>query len=427
MNEKSTNKKPLYVLLTLLLGGFVFLFYKFYLNPGSKIAPYVGHNKVGGMLLAMQIEPGSRNEDGPFLDLKRVKKGSQAESNQLKSSLNFLIIHFHLNNPKVLGITLIPGNLKIGTGDNVTDLERLYMQDPRMALAELNKLIPLKVNFHYIFKKDQIANILNFLGGIYVFHGQGLGLEPGILHLGGDRFIKYWDKSISQRKSETGQDHFLVSRDLLSNMVLSILGKFRMKRPVFSEKMQRGIIKKLFPEDNGNLSFDEFNSLFTFFSGKLESITNLYLPLVRVMSHAEAMYEIRKDALLEKSLEKYLYELSTEPEERFIKNRKNGAANSSQARITVEVLNASGIYRQAKKIRNQLSGKNIPVIQFQNFIHGNIARSVVLIRNFSALGKEKQILELNRILGFEFPIVYSLDTSLLSDLTVILGKDFQSE
>ena len=63
-------------------------------------------------------------------------------------------------------------------------------------------------------------------------------------------------------------------------------------------------------------------------------------------------------------------------------------------------------------------------MQFRNYPNEKIERSAILIRNYNPLDKWKQFEKVNAIIGFNFPVVFAIDMSLLSDLSIILGKDF---
>lgn len=393
-----------------------------YFYPENKIGEYVGDNKIGGLLLVLDFGSG----DEP------AKKSSTTQEAKLvlpkPENLVFIIFHFHLKNPKVIGFTQVPYNLRLG--ENTKNLGEIFLEDPKNAIRELNRVIPLYIVFYNYLNQGNITALINSFGGLYLFHKNGLGINPGINYFSGDHLVKYWHLAVTDQKFISNTKRYLLNKDLVTNIVVSLFQKIKGSEVSLKAEGFSGFEKNLLSSSKKNISSSELLSLIDFYSDSWEKFVYMQLPLSRNLSTNYRDFSISTGSILKQILSGYWQKLSGKKiqgrMENFLSKIKKRDNKSLIKEAKIEILNASGIYRQAKHLRDKLTQKGLNVIQFMNFPHSHLDRTVVLFRNFN-VGRNEKILSLVQdAIGFSPMALYQIDLSVMPDISIIIGKDLTS-
>lgn len=454
-----------YILISLLFLPFILLILFFY--PTNKISRYLGGNRLGAILVTLDLNDHESNNK-----FSKDKNGSTAadkyknltdEKSRL-SKVYFFLLHIHLNNPSKVAISYLPANLLLkSTGKTIYEL---YRQSDFRAYEVLRKEPHLNIFAHIDLKAEDLFALGNFCGVMPLYRRQSeldssFGKEKNYFrYVSGKQFVRNMlqetvTPSVSGSEKEELIRNLNLKRHKIVNFLSAIILKLAGDKRIFDEQNLKKTVNLIFQHAIlENISRDEITSLLNFYRKNRISLEYYYIPfaLSRNIDYVgvadDTGHSIKTLEVSKSRVNPYTFIFRSDPggsnqqklkelmesklsekidQDLFSKNalRSVSADEKKQilSNVKIQILNGSGVYRQAKKLRNIWVEKGYNVQHFSNLQSGEMDQSLFLIRSLKP--ELYPVMEsLKKSLSQQYPHAHYVDLDNLFDITFIIGKDF---
>ncbi len=358
------------------------------------ISQYMGGNRLGGILLAVEL---------PLPEKK----------------FHFVAIYFHMKNGEKIGYTYLPDRLTLPNGQS---LHTSYVENPARTMRIINDMLHTQLVFYRTLQSKEIENLINWAGGLFLYRQNLERKKPSVELLDGAGYLSFWQAVLQSNEVVPGMDatisRYLREQKFYANLLSALLRRLSDNPGVWNEQTAQSLVQKIFiGQSEGNIKKTEIVSLAQFYFGKLLLLENQFLPL----AIRDNKFELRHSGQIKKLSQDFVARLSQKAGN--FSGVKGEKWKKIAEAVKIQVLNGSGIYRQAKILRNQLSENDFNVVHFANLEDGILDRSVFMIRGF-----HPAIAEVMRRMSIQMKmeplVVYNLDFDNLFDISFIIGKDF---
>ncbi len=404
----------------------VFLFIVFLVSgPKNKISSSLGKDHLGGFLIAVNMTSQKVQQTSPS-----VEKFYPT---------HYILVHIHLKNNRFIGWTHLPPTLPLTMQKeqfSEKNLHRSFQKNPGKTMELLNELYGFKIVFFQEILQEAMLNIINWSGGLTLFNMKTSKMKAGAYNLSGQSFAHFWFQQlgITNKEPVDMNQYFVDSKNRFTDVAVTLMYNrsdfFRKlqqkqdKNPLYQMINQKMGEKK----PHSNLSNEEFASVLEFFSDSPGPyIQTMELPLFKNSVDTEYI-GIRRGEFYDGLRQKFWNALARKKPldlyetDQILLQRMKNPVKRQQKFLMLEVMNASNVYRQAKKVRNALTKKKWKVVQFSNFPHGKIEKTVILIHNTIPIF-ETNLRRISKTLDLVPLVLYYTDTTIPTQATIVLGLD----
>ena len=308
----------------------------------------------------------------------------------------FAVLSFNPENNNV-GLIFIPPNLRVFLDNNKnipTKIEDISLKKISDIKSTLREILGLDVIFYIELYDENVRRIINLLEGLDFFCLDNLDnlekdlyLNFGLNYLDGNKILKY----INEPASSFGLNKYDRIQDVFFTLYFNKEKKKHLFNLDFITELVKDLDTNLLPNEIFSLIkmvYAEGNFFAKILPGKIEEDWFIFDRI--------GAEEYRKEFLNKIILKK-----------------------DPASKIRVRVLNGTKIPKLARKMRNSLDKEGLKVVEFGTFRNFLLPKSIIISQKADC-SMTKKISELTGI----DRIFFKIDSSLFSDILIIVGQDF---